>query len=55
MVAVANGYTDCALLLLSVGAKVDFFDVYHRTALHRAVSCTLYYFMCFVITLHCLL
>ena len=37
MVAVANGYTDCSLLLLSVGARVDLVDVYGRSALHRAV------------------
>ena len=38
MVAVANGYTDCAMLLLSTGARVDLTDIYGRTALHRAVS-----------------
>ena len=38
MAAVGNGFVDCANLLLSEGANFQALDVYHRSALHRAVS-----------------
>ena len=38
MAAVGNGFFDCANLLLSEGANVLRLDIYHRSALHRAVS-----------------
>ena len=38
MAAVGNGFFDCANLLVSEGANVLRVDVYHRSALHRAVS-----------------
>ena len=38
MAAVGNGFVDCANLLLSEGANMLALDMYHRSALHRAVS-----------------
>ena len=38
MAAVGNGFVDCANLLLNEGANILAVDMYHRSALHRAVS-----------------
>ena len=38
MASVGNGFVDCVNLLLAEGANIQALDVYHRSALHRAVS-----------------
>ena len=38
MAAVGNGFVDCANLLLGEGSSLLALDMYHRSALHRAVS-----------------
>jgi ankyrin repeat protein len=38
MLAAANGYTESVSLLISQGCNVLAHDVFHRTALHGAVS-----------------
>lgn len=38
MASVGNGFVDCVNLLLAEGANVQALDIYHRSALHRAVS-----------------
>ena len=37
MLAVADGHTETTLVLLGMGANIHAVDVFHRTALHRAV------------------
>ena len=38
MASVGNGFVDCVNLLLAEGANLQALDIYHRSALHRAVS-----------------
>ena len=38
MASVGNGFVDCVNLLLAEGANLHALDIYHRSALHRAVS-----------------
>ena len=38
MLAAANGYTESVSLLISQGCNVLAHDIFHRTALHGAVS-----------------
>ena len=38
MESVGNGFVDCVNLLLAEGANIQALDMYHRSALHRAVS-----------------
>jgi ankyrin repeat protein len=38
ILAAANGYTDSVSLLISQGSNVLAHDLFHRTALHGAVS-----------------
>ena len=40
MLAVTNGHSDVASVLVEHGARVDCTDKHLRTALHRAVSCS---------------
>lgn len=39
MLAATNGFTDSVSLLIGQGCNILAHDLFHRTALHGAVSC----------------